>query len=43
MNDETVDKLYQNQIQIDKNRRWLLQDKAGVAPRLNHFDMNTVN
>jgi hypothetical protein len=43
MNDDTIDKLYANQIQIDKNRRWLLQDKAGVAPRVYHFDINTVS
>jgi hypothetical protein len=42
MNDDTVDKLYQNQLKIDKNRQWLLQDKAGVAPRFYHFDLNTV-
>ncbi|CAF3450351.1 unnamed protein product [Rotaria sp. Silwood1] len=41
MNDDTVDKLYENQVIINKNREWLLQDKAGVAPRVFHFDINT--
>jgi len=43
LNDETIDKLYENQIQIDKNRRWLLQDQAGVAPRMYRFALNTVS
>ncbi len=43
MNDDTVDKLYDNQINIDKNRRWLLQEKAGIAPRMERFDINTVS
>lgn len=43
LNDDTVDKLYQNQLNINKNRRSLLQDRAGVAPRLYHFDINTVS
>jgi hypothetical protein len=42
MNDDTVDKLHENQIRINKNRHWLLQDKAGVAPRMYRFDLNTV-
>ncbi|CAF0946229.1 unnamed protein product [Adineta steineri] len=41
MNNDTVDKLYENKLKIDKNRKWLLQDKAGVAPRLYHFDTNS--
>ncbi|CAF1395978.1 unnamed protein product, partial [Adineta ricciae] len=41
LNDDTVDKLYENQLKIHKNRQWLLQDKAGVAPRMYHFDTNT--
>ncbi|UJR30230.1 hypothetical protein I4U23_017768 [Adineta vaga] len=41
MNDDTVDKLYENQMKIKKNRQWLLEDKAGVAPRMYHFDINT--
>ena len=43
LNDDTVDKLYENQLKIHKNRQWLLQDKAGVAPRMYHFDTNTVS
>jgi len=43
MNDDTIDKLYDNQVKIEKNRRWLLQDKAGIAPRMYHFDLNTVS
>lgn len=43
MNDDTVDKLNENQIKIDKNRQWLLQDQAGVAPRMYHFDISTVS
>lgn len=43
MNDDTVDKLYANQRQVEKNRRCLLEDKAGVAPRMIHFDMNSVS
>jgi hypothetical protein len=43
MNDDTVDKLYANQCQIDKNQRWLLQEKAGIAPRTLHFGINTVS
>jgi hypothetical protein len=42
MNDDTLDKLYENQSQINKNSRWLLQDKAGVAPRMLRFGRNTV-
>ncbi len=43
MNDDTIDKLYANQSQINKNQRWLLQEKAGVAPRTLHFGINTVS
>jgi hypothetical protein len=43
MNDDTLDKLYANQSQNEKNQRWLLQDKTGVAPRMLHFGINTVS
>lgn len=42
MNDDAEEKIYQNQLKIDKNRQWLLQDKVGVAPRMVHFDLNAV-
>lgn len=42
-NDDTVDKLYENQNRIDASREWLLQDKAGIAPRMYHFDMDSVS
>jgi fructose/tagatose bisphosphate aldolase len=41
-NDETLNKLYDNQDRIDASREWLLEDKAGIAPRMFHFDMNSV-
>ncbi len=42
-NDDTLDKLYDNQDRIDASREWLLQDKAGIAPRMFHFDMDSVS
>jgi len=41
MNDDTIDKLDENRDRIDSNREWLLQDKAGIAPRMYHFDMDS--
>jgi hypothetical protein len=41
MNDDTLSKLDENQNRIDSNREWLLQDKAGIAPRMFHFDMDS--
>ncbi|CAF1114063.1 unnamed protein product [Rotaria sp. Silwood1] len=40
-NDDTAYKLYDNQDRIDASREWLLQDKAGIAPRMVYFDMNS--
>ncbi|CAF0801733.1 unnamed protein product [Adineta ricciae] len=40
-NDETLDKIYENQDRIDASREWLLEDKAGVAPRWFHFDVDS--
>ncbi|CAF0791297.1 unnamed protein product [Adineta steineri] len=40
-NDETLDKIYDNQDKIDASREWLLEDRAGVAPRMFHFDMDS--
>ncbi len=42
-NDDTLGKLYANQDSIDASREWLLEDKAGVAPRMYHFDVDTVS
>lgn len=42
-NDDTLYKLYDNQGRIDASREWLLEDKAGIAPRMYHFDMNSVS
>lgn len=42
-NDDTLYKLYDNQDRIDASREWLLEDKAGIAPRMYHFDMNSVS
>lgn len=42
-NDDTADKIYENQTQVNAHRRWLLQDGAGIAPRMLHFDMNSVS
>ena len=42
-NDETLDKIYENQDRIDASREWLLEDKAGVAPRWFHFDVDSVS
>jgi len=42
-NDDTRDKLYDNQDRIDASREWLLEDKAGIAPRMHHFDMDSVS
>jgi len=42
-NDATLDKIYDNQDRINANREWLLEDKAGVAPRWFHFDMDSVS
>ncbi len=42
-NDDTLNKLYDNQDRIDASREWLLQDKAGIAPRMFHFDMDSVS
>ena len=39
MNDDTLDKLYANQSQIDKNQRWLLQEKAGVQSIMTTVDI----
>jgi hypothetical protein len=41
-NDDTLSKIYDNQNRIDASREWLLQDKAGIAPRMYHFDMDSV-
>ncbi|CAF0971933.1 unnamed protein product [Didymodactylos carnosus] len=41
MNDDTIDKLDANQTRIDASREWLLQDRAGIAPRMYHFDMDS--
>lgn len=43
MNDETADKIYANQNLAGRNQRRLLQEKAGVAPRMFHFSVNTVS
>jgi len=40
-NDDTLYKLHDNQDRIDASREWLLMDKAGVAPRMYHFDMDS--
>ncbi|CAF1503824.1 unnamed protein product [Adineta steineri] len=40
-NDETLDRIYDNQDKIDASREWLLEDRAGVAPRMFHFDMDS--
>jgi len=40
-NDDAAIKLYDTQDKIDANREWLLQDKAGIAPRMFHFDMDS--
>ena len=42
-NDDTLGKIYDNQDRIDSSREWLLQDKAGIAPRMFHFDMDSVS
>jgi hypothetical protein len=42
-NDDTLNKIYDNQDSIDASREWLLQDKAGIAPRMYHFDMDSVS
>ncbi len=42
-NDATLDKIYDTQDRIAANREWLLEDKAGVAPRWFHFDMESVS
>ncbi|CAM4741785.1 unnamed protein product [Rotaria magnacalcarata] len=41
MNDDTANKIQENRVNIDKSRERLLQDTAGVAPRMLHFDLNT--
>ncbi|CAF1346257.1 unnamed protein product [Rotaria magnacalcarata] len=41
MNDDTANKIQENRVNIDKSRERLLQDTAGVAPRMIHFDLNT--
>jgi len=40
-NDDTLNKIYDNQDTIDASREWLLQDRAGIAPRMYHFDMDS--
>ncbi|CAF0999112.1 unnamed protein product [Rotaria magnacalcarata] len=40
-NDDTLNKLYDNQDRIDASREWLLQDRAGIAPRMFRFDMDS--
>ncbi|CAF1482060.1 unnamed protein product, partial [Adineta steineri] len=40
-NDETLDKISDNQDKIDASREWLLEDRAGVSPRMFHFDMDS--
>jgi hypothetical protein len=40
-NDDTLYQIYDNQDKIDSSREWLLQDKAGIAPRMFHFDVNS--
>ena len=42
-NDDSLNKIYDNQDKIDASREWLLQDKAGIAPRMYHFDMDSVS
>ena len=42
-NDDTRNRLYDNQDKIDSNREWLLEDRAGIAPRFYHFDMDSVS
>ena len=42
-NDDTLNKLYENQDRIDASREWLLEDRAGIAPRMYHFDMDSVS
>ena len=42
-NDDTADKIYENRTQVNAHRRWLLQDGAGIAPRMLHFDMDSVS
>ena len=43
INDDSLNKLYENQDRIDASREWLLQDRAGVAPRMYYFDMDSVS
>lgn len=41
-NDDTLNKIYDTQNTIDASRESLLLDRAGVAPRMYHFDMDSV-
>ena len=43
MNEDTIDKLEQNQKQIKKNQQTLIQGESGVAPRLCLFDLASVS
>ena len=43
MNDDTVNKIEENQRQINANRRCLLLDRAGLAPRMAQFALRQVS
>jgi hypothetical protein len=41
-NEQTAEKLEENRKQINRHRRSLLEDRAGIAPRMYAFDVASV-